>query len=172
MKRALPWILATLLLGVGLHIALVYALPQLVMMHAFSLLGAPNAMHHAPRVDASSRTIVRPSPDLLYSDCPFDLTRGPLRVNAVVPNGTYWSVSAFDSRTNNFFVLDDRDVKGDVDFMLVAKGAAIHAGALPVVISPSEHGVLLFRTLINDDSHFAALDAARRKANCKPFTGE
>ncbi|HSZ74291.1 MAG TPA: DUF1254 domain-containing protein, partial [Rhizomicrobium sp.] len=139
---------------------------------AFSLLGAPNAMHHAPRVDANARTVVRPSPDLLYSECSFDLTKGPLRVNAVVPAGTYWSVSAFDSRTNNFFVLDDRTAKGGVDFVLAMKGAAIHAGALRVVISPTEHGVLLFRTLINDDSHFAALDVTRRKANCKPFTGE
>ncbi|HEY5237566.1 MAG TPA: DUF1254 domain-containing protein, partial [Rhizomicrobium sp.] len=127
-----------------------------------------NTIHHTARVDAASRAIVRPSPDLLYSDCPYDLSHGPLRVTAPVPAGTYWSVSAFDSQTNNFFVLDDREAKGAVDFVLAAK--PMKAGALQVIVSPTEHGVLLFRTLIDDDAHFVTLNAARLRARCTRFT--
>jgi uncharacterized membrane protein len=87
-----------------------------------------------------------------------------------VPLNTYWSVSAFDSKTDNFFVLDDRNVNGTVDFVLIAKGMIANAGALPVVISPTNHGVLLFRTLIDDEKHFATLDKARRNARCGAFT--
>jgi len=170
MKRAIPWALAAIVLGVGLHLALIYALPHLVMMRVMDRLGAVNTIHHAPRVDANSRAIVRPSPDLLYSDCPYDLSKGALRVTATVPPDTYWSVSAFDSKTDNFFVLDDRNVNGTVDFVLIAKGMIANAGALPVVISPTNHGVLLFRTLIDDEKHFATLDKARRNARCGAFT--
>jgi uncharacterized membrane protein len=170
MKRAITWVLAAIVLGVGLHVALIYALPHLVMTRAFARLGAANNIHHGARVDAASRTIVRPSPDLLYSDCPYDLSKGALRITATVPPNTYWSVSAFDSRTDNFFVLDDRDVNGAVDFVLIAKGMTANAGALPVVISPTQHGVLLFRTLIDDEKHFATLDKSRRNARCGAFT--
>ena len=170
MKRAIPWALAAIVLGVGLHVALIYALPHLVMMRVMDRLGAVNTIHHAARVDATSRAIVRPSPDLLYSDCPYDLSKGALRVTATVPPDTYWSVSAFDSKTDNFFVLDDRNVNGTVDFVLIAKGMIANAGALPVVISPTKHGVLLFRTLIDDEKHFATLDKTRRDARCGGFT--
>jgi uncharacterized membrane protein len=170
MKRAIPWILAAIVLGAGLHVALIYALPHLVMMRAMTQLGTVNTIHHTARADATARTIVRPSPDLLYSDCPYDLSKGALRITAAVPPNTYWSVSAFDSKTDNFFMLDDRNVNGAVDFVLIAKGMIANAGALPVVISPTKHGVLLFRTLIDDETHFAALDKIRRQARCSAFT--
>jgi uncharacterized membrane protein len=168
MRRAIPWVLATIVLGVVLHVALVFALPHLIMMRAMERLGAANTIHHGARVDASSRAVVRPSPDLLYSACPYDLSHGALRVTAPVPASTYWSVSAFDSQTNNFFVLDDREAKGAADFILAAK--PMKAGALQVIVSPTEHGVLLFRTLIDNDAHFATLNAARLRARCTPFT--
>jgi uncharacterized membrane protein len=159
-----------LLVAIAVHFASMWYLPRLVMDGALAKMGAANAIHYGTRVDAGARAVVRPSPDLLYSTCPFDLSKGPLRVRAAVPPNTYWSVSAFDDATDNFFVENDRQAKGGaVDFLIVAQGSHPIAGGLPVVVSPSTRGLVLFRTLIDDEKNFAALDAARRQAACSTF---
>src|SRR6202012_4345865 len=79
---------------------------------ALGKMGAVNTIHHQNRVDEHSRGVVRPSPDLLYSACPFDLSHGALEVQAEVPPNTYWSASAFDAHTNNFFAINDRTIGG------------------------------------------------------------
>lgn len=138
------------------------------MHKVLARMGPVNQMQHQGRVTAQSRQVVRPSPDLLYSICPFDLAHGALHVTAKVPPGTYWSVSVFDDDTNNFFVRNDRQVKGAIDFVLLPpKGAA---AVLPknatTMHSPSLKGLVLFRTLIPNEAAFAKVDAVRRQAAC------
>jgi uncharacterized membrane protein len=165
--RALGWIVATLAVAAVVHLGTVWYLPHFVMGRALAQMGAANTIHHGRRADASSHGVVRPSPDLLYSSCPYDLSKGPLRVHAPVPTGTYWSVSAFDDNTNNFFVENDRQAKGGVvDFVL--RGPGQHAQPRDTVVrAPSERGLILFRTLIDDEAKFAQIDAQRRQATCE-----
>jgi len=165
------WIVLTLAIALGVHVASVRYLPHAIMHMAISKMGAPNEIHHGKRVDETSRGVVRPSPDLLYSTCPFDLSKGTLEVQAPVPHGTYWSVSAFDADTNNFFKLNDREIGGQpLELLLLpphgGQEPAMHIAGQLVVRSPTEHGLILFRTLINNDKNFAAIDATRRQARC------
>ena len=83
------------------------------MARTLPRMGPPNTIHFGNRPDETSRGVVRPSPDFLYSVCPFDLSKGPLQITARVPHSTYWSVSGFDAATNNFFVRDDQQIAGD-----------------------------------------------------------
>lgn len=166
------WGVATLLVAALVHMGSVYVLPHLIMARALAKMGAVNTMHFPPRPDANSRAIVMPSPDLLYSACPFDLSKGPLRVVARVPHSTYWSVSAFDSDTNNFFVHNDRQIAGDsIEILLIKRGMKWppidNALERIILFAPTEKGLVLFRWLIDDDKHLAALDAARRHATCE-----
>ena len=156
------------------HAATLAYVPRLVMNSVMAKMGAPNTMHHAPRATAASHGVVRPSPDLLYSSCPFDLSAGPLHVHAPVPPGTYWSVSAYDDTTNNFFALNDRQAgAGAVDLLIVSQGESrpAAAGGMRIAASPSKTGVVLLRTLINDEKRFAAIDRARRQATCETISG-
>ena len=161
-------------IALSVHAATLFALPHFVMAQATKKIvrdGAYNVVHHIARADEHSRVVVRPSPDLLYSICPFDLSKGALRVQADVPPGTYWSVSVFDADTNNIFVENDRQAKdGKVDFVVLAPitGRSVTTFVVPqhIVFSPTVTGLVLFRTLINDESRFAEIDAARRKATC------
>jgi len=162
------WTAATLVVALAVHFASMWYLPRLVMSRALAQMGAVNTIHHGKRADASAHGVVRPSPDLLYSVCPFDLSRAALRVTAPVPPGTYWSVSMFDDATNNFFVLNDAHANGAVDLIVVP---ADWEKPMPyrLVRSPSVRGLVVFRTLINDERNLAAIDAARRKAKCAPL---
>lgn len=164
------WSLATLVIAVLAHMASMHFAPRFIMHVAMHRMGAVNTMHHQGRVSADSRGVVRPSPDLLYSACPFDLSGGALEVQAPIPPGTYWSASAFDAATNNFFVINDHTVGGQpLELILLPPGDVEeppHIAGQLVVHAPTNHGLVLFRTLVNDEKNFAKLDAARRQATC------
>jgi len=154
------------------HLASVWLVPRAIMYRTIERIGAAgmNDIHFGKRPDETSRGVVRPSPDLLYSTCAYDLSAGPLRVRSPVPNDTYWSVSLFDSATNNYYVLNDRQARARkesvVDFVIVPAGSVENTENLARVESPSSKGLVLFRTLINDDRKLAAIDAQRRGATC------
>jgi uncharacterized membrane protein len=120
-----------------------------------------------------SRAVVRPSPDLLYSICVYDLSAadGVVRVSAHDMPQSYWSVSVFDANTDNFYALNDRQAKtGAADFLLAAPGtSAAGDSRLPVIAAPTNRGIVLFRTLVNDESGIAAIDVARHNAACEPY---
>jgi uncharacterized membrane protein len=172
----IAWVAATIVIAVLAHMASLHVLPRIIMHVAMHRMGAVNTIHHQPRVTADSRGVVLPSPDLLYSACPFDLKDGPLLVTAPVPQGTYWSVSVFDANTNNIFAMNDRQAKENVALVIFPpsgskESASSHGGAwmhvMPkFVLSPTVHGLVLFRTLISNEKDFAKLDAVRRHANC------
>src|SRR5260370_36720622 len=114
--RRWKWIAATLLVAVAVLGARVLLLPRLIMirtMAGITKLASINTILHAPRPTSRSRGVVRPSPDLLYSICVYDLSSadGAVRVYAYDMPETYWSVSVFDANTDNFYVLNDRQAK-------------------------------------------------------------
>ena len=176
MSAILKWLLATLVVAAVVHIALVFAVPRYIMYRTMTGIarnaGGFNVMTHGKRPTSASRGVVRPSPDLLYSSCIFDLRAagGAVHVHASGMPKTYWSVSLFDAATNNFYVVNDRKAGSDgVDFLIVAPRHSAGGTKLPVVVAPTNRGIVLFRTLIDDDKRLAEIDAARRHAACEAF---
>ncbi len=164
------YIAMTLAIAAAVHVASVVYLPDLIMARTMAKLagaGGVNTMLHGARATDASRAVVRPSPDLLYSTCVYDLDKagGRLRVHADGMPRTYWSVSAFDAHTDNFTVLDDRHARGGAfDVTLAGPDAVAHPGDIR---SPTARGVILVRTLIESEARLAAIDAARRGARCE-----
>lgn len=175
MRRVLPWLLAALLGAVVVHVLTIRLLPWALMRYAMGIMAyerGRNVAVHAPRVDETSRAVVRPSPDLLYSACAFDVSDGPVRITADVPPDTYWSVSMFAANTDNFFVVSDRQATaGRVDLVIAAPGAAVTLpeGAVRVD-APTSRGAVIERTLVIDEARFPELDAVRRRFTCAPLT--
>lgn len=159
------------------HGALVWALPRLVMRQVtHGALAQTMDMHNKaafpPAVDASSRQIVMPSPDMLYAVCVFDVSLGPVRVQAQPALTTYWSIALYGANSDNFFVVNDREVgDGTVDLWLVSQGSNPSAPAVPpgatVVVVPSETGLVLMRVLTgNDGAQPSVVEKARRTLAC------
>jgi uncharacterized membrane protein len=166
-RAILLYVAATLVVAVAVHLGTVWYLPNLIMDRAMAQMGAVNTIHHGQRATAAIHGVVRPSPDLLYSVCPYDLSKGPLFISATVPPGTYWSVSLFDDATNNFYVRNDSQAKGSVALQVYyATMAMTEAPKLQRVRSPSVRGLVVFRTLVSDESKLAEIDNARRKVRC------
>ncbi|MGH8239087.1 MAG: DUF1254 domain-containing protein, partial [Steroidobacteraceae bacterium] len=110
-------------------------------------------------------TVVRPSPDLAYSACVYDLSEGPVRVIASAWDD-YMSVSVFAHNSDNIFVINDRQAPEGVELAIVRKGAPHPAGAQLVVESPSRRGIVLQRRVAPTQERFNAAAAARSKDHC------
>ena len=151
------------------HAGAIVAAPRVIMSKAIERLTPPSGINHwlhGPRVTEASRAVVRPSPDLAYSACAFDLSRGPVRITAA-PWQSYMSVSAFADNTDNFFVVNDRTAPGGVDIVLAREGQRVAAGPYRIVRSPSTRGVVLERRLAPTAEAFAQADKVRRGDRCE-----
>ncbi len=82
----------------------------------------PNTFHHGRAPTHTSRQIVMPSPDLVYSSCVYDLAAGDLVIaGELPPEGHYWSLSLYAHNTDNYFVLNDRELPAR-SFAIVVRG--------------------------------------------------
>jgi uncharacterized membrane protein len=190
MIRWLVFLGLVLAFALASHVAALWAIPYAIMSTVMGRLSGEdgvNRIRHQERATHTSRTIVRPSPDLLYSICAFDIGKQPLLIVSGAPKDTYWSVALYASNTDNFYTINDAAAGGaPVRLVLysqaqIAGGKAAFeatlaaanrpelAGAIGVA-SPSATGLVLIRTLVNDEGKRPEIDAARRDARCEPVS--
>ena len=146
-----------------------WAIPKVVMTKAMEGLAergaGVNTMTLREPADPYRQFVVRPSPDLLYSTCVYDLQDAPLRVN-VGPTDGYLSVSFFDNITNNFETLSGDTINSaQSEIVLISKSQEAPVGARTVT-SPSNKGLVLVRRQISGKDSLAAMLAAQSDDAC------
>lgn len=171
-RWGLPLLLGLILAGVAHHTALIQT-PRILMTLAsrrISSAAGYNRLFQAPLPTATSRAIVRPSPDLAYSSCPFDLSKGPLLIDVEPVPALYWSLAVFDPRTDVAFVRNNVQAGGKpIRVALIGdSGGQAPAGYEPVRINGGS-GIALVRILVDDRARFPQIDAARRASSCRPM---
>ena len=169
MKKWLLWTsLGTLVVAILVHIITVIAVPRIIMNVVFARNPA-NQLLKGSKVTAQSRAVVKPSPDLVSSRVSYDVSKGPIRLTAKVPTDTYWSVSCFQDNTDNFFVVNDRQVKSNpVEIILVRQGMQVpEAGNAHIVVSPTNRGILLVRHLLVSDDKYQELLNIQKQSSLK-----
>ena len=155
------------------HVATIIAAPRAIMHVAMRRLSDHghliNAFRFSPRVDGHARWVVRPSPDLAYASCVYDLKDGPILVSAA-PSADhgYASISVFAGNTDNIAVFDTLTQPQGIRFALALRGQAVPQG-LTVVRATTARGIILDRRLAPDAATFAAADLARRADRCAPL---
>ena len=165
-----PVILGLVLLLVAYHVTMVQT-PRMLMLaaeHRVASHGGWNTLTAQPLATADSRAIVRPSPDLAYSSCPFDLSKGPVLVDIAAVPAPYWSLSVFDARTDVVFVRNNVQAGNNpIRVALIGKsGGQAPPGYEPVPVKGSR-GIALLRILVDDRGHFPDIDTARQSSTCK-----
>lgn len=171
-RRGLPFLPFVLGLAIGAGTTLT-VMPGLIMSRAMdrieALGGATGLVRHAPPVTAENQTIVRASPDILYSVCLYDLSDGPLRIDAPWPDdGNYASVSFYDANTNNFAAVSDRDVGSAATSIALIERFESYAPADADLsfVAPTRTGLILYRRVIDANTDLAAADAERQDFSC------
>lgn len=175
MNRNFKLLLGFVATAVVAHVAAVYATPHFLMNVAMKRLGgddgAVNRFAFGDRTTQNSRRVVRPSPDLAYSSCVYDLSNGPIEVSAASsPNAGYLSISVFAANTDNIGVYDSLRSPQGIRFVLALDGQAVPDG-VPMLRSPSTRGIILDRRLAPNAALFAEVDQARRADRCAPIKG-
>ena len=177
MRRWLARIAVVLVVAVLTHLAAVFGAPRLIMFVAETRMSdqahGVNRWLHAPRTTAQNQQVVRSSPDLAYSACVVDVSRGPVRLTAPGWTGIF-SLSVYDNRSDNIFAADQRTAEGAQVSAIV--GTKAQLAALPrdpgttLVEAHSTKSVALLRYLAPTDELYAKADEIRRGAQCAPLT--
>lgn len=174
MNLFFKWSVATLILAVIFHLAFVTLIPSAIMSIAFSKLQAnfdQNEIIHAPRITSESRTVVSPSPDLIYSLCIFNLSDGPVKLS-FGKSSNYASLALYGDNTDNFFSLNDRDIKEEgVDIILVHDEAFTQENLSNVIVitPPSKKGLVLIRRYFESEVDWHRAKMEQAGDGCRPF---
>lgn len=169
MRSWLGPILLGLLVVVAAAWAAIAAIPYGLMNVAIDRLGqgGVNTMAYGNLATPARQPVVRPSPDLAYSSCPFDLSAGPLEISVTPVAGRYSSLSIFDAATDVIFVRNDDEAKGQPYRIIVAReGQDVPAGG-EIVRTNHDRGIALIRLLLKDPAEISGLDAVRRQSSCR-----
>ena len=169
MRRWLFPLLAGIVAGLLAYQTTLVATPRVLMAAALRRVeqaGGVNALRHPPMPTAQSRTIVRPSPDLAYSSCLFDLSDGPVLVDVRPVPAPYWSLSVFDSRTDTAFVRNNRDTDGGPIRIVIATRGQPTPPGIEMIRVEGERGIALIRILVGARENYSAIDRARRDSRC------
>lgn len=130
-----------------------------------------NTMAYGNLATPANQPIVRPSPDLAYSSCPYDLSKGPLLITYVPVAGRYSSLSVFDARTDVVFVRNDLQAGGKPFRIALAREGQEVAGGIETVRVSYDRGIALVRLLLADPGEIAQFDSIRRQSNCATIRG-
>ena len=168
-------LVAGIVLGVIVYQVILRQVPIRLMTMAEQRLlsmrnNASNTFFHGRAPTAKARQIVMPSPDLVYSSCVYDLGKGPLRMQGnLPPAGYYWSLSLYAHNTDNYFVLNDRELPNRrFDVTLYPPSLARSGDSLSAVKSPSLTGIALIRMIQRREDDLAMIQASQQSTTCKP----
>lgn len=164
MKR-LPLIATVLTVALATHACLVLAVPYgltLIAANRISRDGTEiNRWIYPPRASEASREIVRPSPDLAYAACVFDLRDGPVRIT-VTPGTAYTSLSLYTPNTDATVIKADRPV----DLLIAHRDQPVPEGPWTVIRTSDRWGIALQRRLAPTAEAFWLADDLRRQDRC------
>jgi len=166
----------TLALAATLHFLILWLIPLAITGVFIRRLVKDVGYNHVvtrPLPTDKSREVVKPSPDLLYAACVFDVGAGPVRISAKPAPG-YWSLALYDRNSDNFFKINNSEATGErVELILgSAPTAGAFAAAFPSAIyvrTPHAVGVMLARILVLDRSDMGAALAAQASLRCDPI---
>tara|TARA_B110001450_G_scaffold68456_1_gene64684 strand:- start:1917 stop:2456 length:540 start_codon:yes stop_codon:yes gene_type:complete len=172
--KTLRWVIAIFLFGWLGQYLMAVMIPYLVMERLYikaAERSGYNQLVVISRIDETSRWVVRPSPDLMYASCMYNLEEGPLAISAPVPE-RYWSMQFYQMNTDNFASITNQRkqqsrVGTRVEVTLVGPDASPSNYAGEVIQSPSVRGVMLMRAsgIGNDSQMLSALNNSR----CSPL---
>ena len=166
-------LLAGVVFGFAVYRLVLYRTPIKLMAAAEKRLltirnNTPNTFRHGRAPTHTSRQIVMPSPDLVYSSCVYDLAAGDLSIAATLPpQGHYWSLSLYAHNTDNYFVVNDRELPARrVALVVSRKGRGHRSAGATTVESPTRTGIALIRMIQRKAEDLPVIQASQQSIRC------
>lgn len=178
MSRVAFWSISVLLLAAVVHLAYVLLLPSYEMRTKIDDIRR--------LVDSGDLTVLSREqgiqllgPDgrwLVHALCIYDLSAGPVTVNAAVPD-TYWSMSIYSAAGETFYSLNDRQAGLDQVRLVLRQAsdqeaneeqeAAVPGGETLTVRAPDRVGLIVMRALAGEAAQFAPISEVLAGSSCR-----
>ncbi len=173
-KIFIPVIVFSLAVVTG-HFGTLKAAPSVIMSKAMQTMAERGIPLHqfvlGSRITPQTQSVVRPSPDLVYSICLFDFSGldVPLAISAGVWDD-YGSISFFDAKTNNFATI--RVGAGSSEVVLTPHGMASPAdptNGVTHIKTPTKRGLILIRRLAPTLTAYNRVRDLSVEDQCRPL---
>ena len=178
------WMVFMLLCAVGAHLAYILFVPTGQMRahleHIADEAGSNRLI--VAKTDNAAGVLATYSGELAYAMCVFDLSNGPLRVSAQIPD-QFWSIELYDLRGGTLYTLDDRQIKRkqltfivraetpDTDTLVdVSSDQPTEKSAISV-LAGAEAGVVVLRSAAASELEKYRALAAFRNSSCGAIAG-
>jgi uncharacterized membrane protein len=174
------FILLCLVLAGLIHIAAVLTLPTLAPKDAWDRLiplGPANTMIAIPPASPGQSVLPMMGPDVRYAFCRFDLTDGPVRLKATVPDAL-WLIAFYTPKGENFYAVSGADMRrAQLDLIIATADQPVaeagvdapeEADQVVVVTSPVDKGVAVIRAPVIGPSRARRVEQALEGTSCAP----
>jgi uncharacterized membrane protein len=177
MTRTLLFAMGGLLLGGIIHIAIILLVPSYSTRDAWTSVGRfgdDNQFHALPRAEPGTEALPYLDPGMAHAVCRFSLGKGPVRMQANLPD-TFWSLAVFDRRGRNIYSLNDRSAENSALDLLIATSVQVaelkeqpraDLESSIVIENPGNSGFALLRVFVADPTLAARAADALDKADC------
>lgn len=178
--KRLRWaaILTALVAGGIIHISATLMMPQLATASSVQRLADQlplNRMRVLPPSTAGSQLLPFIGPDVRMAVCRYDVTDGPIKVTAVLPDKG-WTVSLYTLQGDNFYALPSQDFRRlEVGFQLVPQaerylsifslGRSAETNASQVAV-PQMQGLIVIRAPLHGRAFQSEAEALLSRAQC------
>ncbi len=175
------YIMLGLVLAGLIHIVAVLTLPSLAPKNAqarLAALGPANTMIVLPPASPGKQALPMMAPDVLYAFCRFDLTNGPVRLNATIADDL-WLFGLYSDEGDNFYAVAGADLKKHaVKFVIVAPDQTVEESGVDspetsdeilVVNSPVTEGIAMIRAPLKGPSRAQRAAEALKATSCEPY---
>jgi uncharacterized membrane protein len=175
------YIVLCLVLAGLIHVAAVLALPILAPRNAharLAALGPANTMIQLPPAVPGHLAMPMMAPDMRYAFCRFDLSNGPIRLNAAVSD-ELWLMALYTPDGENFYSVGGTDMKRrKIDLVISTEDQTVEeasadapesSDSVIVVNSPVTEGIALIRAPLVGPSHAGRAEQALQASSCGPY---
>lgn len=182
MSRGIFWTLCVVLLAAVVHLGYVLLVPSYEMKTKIDDIRS--------LVDAEDLTVLSREqgiqllgPDgrwLVHALCIYDLSAGPVRVTAAVPN-TYWSMTIYSATGETFYSLNDRQAGIDRVSIVLRETSDqesgeelqgdMGGGETLTVRAPDRAGLVVMRALAGEAAQFGPISQVLASSSCRSATG-
>jgi uncharacterized membrane protein len=148
----IKWLVAVLLMAWVGQYGVAMLAPNFIMQTLYRAVvdqSGENIFRLTPLPDETTRDVVRPSPDLFYGICAYNVKSGPVFIEALVPR-KYWSMQFYQMNTDNFSSFSNQrdetyrvDTTTKITLISASDDSSKYQG--DVVQSPTDKGIMLIR---------------------------
>lgn len=174
-------IASALVLAAIVHICTTFLVPQLYRADAYTRLARNlpgNSFVILPQAQPKQQVLPFQMPDARYAVCKYDLTTGPLAIQALLPEPG-WSLSLYSSGGEGFYAYPANERRSMLNLIVLPSGERFLGHANDArhqdteqsqVVAPAPQGIAVIRAPLKGRTFVAQTERELAQARCRQMS--